>query len=314
MPLFNCTFKHTVQRAVLFVALLFSVAVLAEKETTRAADGTITLVDDAGRTIVLPHAAKRIVVLAPHIAEMVYAIGAGDKLVGAVSYSDFPVAAQALPRVGTYKDFSAEAIVRLQPDLVLAWYSGNGMQRVSPILNLGIPVFFTEPRELEDIGKTMKKLAQLTGMEAIDTASDHFLDTLSSLREQYSDREPVSVFYQVWNDPLQTLNGKHLISDVIRLCGGRNIFADAAALAPKISVEAILRLDPQVIVASGMGEARPEWLDNWNNWPSLTSVKHQQLKFIPPDIIQRHTPRILLGAAQMCEHLQDAREHYRAAP
>ncbi|MYM63159.1 ABC transporter substrate-binding protein [Pseudomaricurvus sp. HS19] len=271
----------------------------------------VVLQDDMQRTVRLPQPAKRVVVLAPHLAEMVFAIGAGDKLVGAVSYSDYPQAAQQVPRVGTYKNFSAEAILRLRPDLVLAWQSGNGLQRVEPIIQLGIPVYFTEPRTLEDIALNMQRIAELTGVE--ENASQQFLQTLNQLRANYASQPPLSVFYQVWNQPLQTLNGEHLLSDVITLCGGNNVFGDANVLAPQVSVESVLRLDPQVIVASGMGEARPEWLDEWRRWPSLQAVRNEQLKFIPPDIIQRHTPRVLQGAAQLCEHLQTARGIYYPA-
>ena len=273
--------------------------------------GEVLLQDDMQRTVRLPQPAQRIVVLAPHLAEMVFAIGAGDKLVGAVTYSDYPETAQNIPRVGTYKNFSAEAILRLRPDLVLAWQSGNGVQRVEPIMQLGIPVYFTEPRTLEDIAFSMQRIALLAGVE--EQASQQFLQTLQHLRDTYASQPPLSVFYQVWNQPLQTLNGEHLLSDVITLCGGRNVFGDAAVLAPQVSVESVLRLDPQVIVASGMGEARPEWLDDWRRWPSLQAVRNQQLKFIPPDIIQRHTPRVLQGAALLCEQLQAARAVYYPA-
>ncbi|MBU3069689.1 cobalamin-binding protein [Aestuariicella sp. G3-2] len=275
----------------------------------RAEDG-VSVTDDLGNVITLKHPAKRIIALAPHIVEVVYAVGSGDKLIGAVNYSDYPQAAKQIPRVGTYKSFSTEAILRLQPDLVLAWYSGNGPQRVAHIQALGIPVYFTEPRKLGDIGESMEKIGVLTGSDIARQERQKFDSTLAELAKTYSGREPVSVFYQVWNDPLQTLNGDHLISDVIRLCGGRNVFSTAQTLSPQVSVESVLRVNPQVIVASGMGEARPEWLDDWRRWPSLQAVSNEQLKFIPPDIIQRNTPRVLQGTQIMCKHLQAARDFY----
>ncbi|MGH1370765.1 MAG: cobalamin-binding protein [Cellvibrionaceae bacterium] len=285
-------------------------AVLCSLSASMLSAAAVSVVDDLGNRVNLERPAQRIVALAPHIVEMVYAVGSGEQLVGAVNYSDYPEAAKALPRVGTYKAFSAEAILRLNPDLVLAWHSGNGAQRVAPVQALGIPIYFSEPRSLEDIGKALEKIAVLSGRESPEKARLAFEQELSLLRSQYAHQSEVSVFYQVWNRPLQTLNGDHLISDVIRLCGGRNVFSEAKTLAPQISVESILRLNPQVIVASGMGEARPEWLDEWSRWPSLTAVKNAQLRFIPPDIIQRHTPRVLKGARLMCEHLQQARDVY----
>ena len=270
----------------------------------------ISLLDDLGNRVILAQPAKRIVALAPHLVELVYAVGAGNNLVGAVSYSDYPEAAKQLPRVGTSQAFSVEAILRLKPDLILAWHSGNGTRRVEPIRALGIPIFYTEPRELEDIGRVMANIGALTASPEAQTARQNYDLELERLQRQYSSAEPVTVFYQVWNQPLRTLNGEHLISDVIRLCGGRNIFADATAFAPQVSIESVLRLNPQVIIASGMDQERPEWLQEWRAWPSLRAVQNGQLKFIPPDIIQRQTPRILLGAVMMCEHLQNARQHY----
>jgi len=284
-------------------------AVHAETGNTATAH-SVTVIDDLGRRITLAKPAQRIVALAPHIVEMVYAVGAGDKLVGAVSYSDYPEAAKALPQVGTYKDFSVESILRLKPDVVLAWSSGNGAAKPEQLASLGLPVYYSEPESLEGIGLALEKIGRLSGAPNAQAVRQSFDDTLLTLRQQYSAQTPVSVFYQVWNQPLQTLNGEHVISDVMALCGGHNIFSGAAALAPQVSVESVLRANPQVIIASGMGESRPEWLDEWRAWPQLSAVAQQQLYFIPPDYIQRHTPRILLGAKLMCEQLQQARQTY----
>lgn len=288
----------------LFIAALTAPRALAE----------VVVEDDLGNRVSLRQPAQRIVALAPSLVEIVYAVGAGEQLVGAVSFSDYPVAAQQIPRVGSHKDFSIESIARLKPDLVLAWHSGNGSQRIAPIKALGIPVFYTEPRQLEDIGRAMEQIGLLAGSAAAVEARRQFDGALAELRQRYSRETAISVFYQMWNEPLRTLNGEHLISDVMRLCGGRNIFAEATALAPQVSVESILRLNPQVIIASGMAQERPEWLDDWHRWPSLQAVQEGQLKFIPPDVLQRHTPRILEGARLMCEHLQAARDHYGRRP
>jgi iron complex transport system substrate-binding protein len=133
---------------------------------------------------------------------------------------------------------------------------------------------------------------------------------LNRLRAAYSSREPVDVYYQIWDEPLLTLNGQHLISDVVKLCGGRNVFADALSLVARTSVESVVRADPQVIIASGMDEKRPGWLDKWRVWSSMTAVRNDQLYFVPPDVLQRHTPRVIRGATIVCEQLQSAREHY----
>ncbi|MDO3381802.1 cobalamin-binding protein [Gilvimarinus algae] len=268
----------------------------------------IEVTDARGKVIRLQQPAERIVALAPHIVENVYSAGAGDTLVAAVSYSDYPPEAAQLPQVGSYKLVNYEAILALKPDLVLGWASGNGEEAARQLERLGLTVYVDELRSMEDIAGAIRTLGALAGTSArANQRVDQWLDRLARLRANYEQAPPVSVFYQVWNDPLQTLNGEHLVSDVIRLCGGRNIFADAPALAPKINIESVLARDPDAIVASGMGEERPEWLDEWLAYPALQAVSEQNLFFVPPDIIQRHTLRILDGAQLLCQHLEKSR-------
>jgi len=271
----------------------------------------IDVVDDRGNTVTLTQPAQRVIALAPHIVEVVYAVGRGDALVGAVSYSDYPEAAKKLPRVGSYKSFSVEAVLRLQPDLILAWYTGNGEAKIKKLQDLGLNVYWGEPRTLEGVSKSMSDIGILLGSDSAKKTAENFDKTLFNLRAKYENKTPISVFYQVWNKPLQTLNGKHLISDVMKICGGKNIFSSAKSLAPKVSVESVLRSNPQAIIASGMGVSRPEWLDEWRSWPQLQAFQNNQLHFIPPELIQRHTPRVLKGAAIMCEQLDAARDVYR---
>ena len=266
--------------------------------------------DARGQVFTFEKPAQRVVVLAPHLVEIIYAVGGEKSLVGAVSYSDYPPEAQELPRVGSYKDFSAEALFRLKPDLIIGWRSGNGDARLQQLESLGLRVFWSDVYSLDDVAGAMKTLGSITGAARTAEATAEFESKLAQLRANYSDRETVSVFYEVWNAPLQTLNGEHLISAVIRLCGGENVFADSPVIGPRISVESVIRKDPQVIIASGMGEERPEWLDEWLKWPQMQAVSHKQLHFIHPDVIQRHTPRILQGAELMCRQLDEARQVY----
>ena len=271
----------------------------------------IQVEDALGRTVVLQHPATRVVSLAPHITEVVFAAGAGEQLVGAVSYSDYPEAAKEIPRVGSYDTVSYETLVALKPDLVLAWHEGNGEEVIARLESLGLKVFVSEPRQLEDVADSLRAVGQLTGNEeTAEAAALKFSQRLAQLRNTYSGEKEVSVYYQIWDEPLLTLNGDHLISDVVRLCGGRNVFAGAVTLVTRISVESVIRADPQVIIASGMDKARPEWLDDWREWSSMTAVENNQLYFVPPDVLQRHTPRITEGASLLCEALQKAREYY----
>lgn len=268
----------------------------------------ITVLDFSEREVTLDQPAKRIVALAPHIVENLYSAGAGDKLVGVVSYSNFPDEAKNVPEVGTYNAFSLEQVLALQPDLVVMWGSGNGMQTLSKFEALGIPVYVSELRQLSDVPKSIRNLSQLAGTPAIGEAEASRIETeLNALHRRYGEKRSLSVLYQIWNDPLQTVNGEHLISEIISLCGGYNIFGDARSLAPRVSIESVLLRDPDAIVASGMGEARPEWLDQWRAYPSLTAVSDEALFFVNPDHLQRPSARIVLGAQSLCQQLDQIR-------
>ncbi len=268
----------------------------------------IVVTDQLGRSVSVERPVQRIVALAPHIVENVYSAGAGERLVGAVDYCDYPEAAKQIPRVGAISAYSLEAIVSLKPDLVVVWHSGRGGEVMEKLLKLGITVYASDPRSLEDVAKSIRDYGALTGNTASsELAARKFEKGFERLNRQYSHLTPVSTFYQVWNDPIQTLNGEHIISDVIELCGGVNAFESALSLVPKISVESLIAQNPQVIIASGMGEERPEWLDAWRKWSSISAVSNENLYFVPPDLIQRHTVRILEGATILCEHLRSAR-------
>lgn len=284
--------------------LLCTVALCVQATSVRA----ISVQDSAGREVTLEQPARRIVALAPDIVENLFSAGAGDRLVGAVSYSNYPEQATALPEVGSYNAFSLEQILALHPDLVVMWGSGNGMQTLSKLEALGLPVYVSELRKLSDVPESIRRLGQLAGTASVAEAEARRIEVeIESLHNRYSNRRSLGVFYQIWNDPLQTVNGEHLISEVIALCGGRNVFGDAIALAPRISVESVLLRNPDAIVASGMGEARPEWLDQWRAYPSLKAVAGDALFFVNPNHLQRPTARILLGAQRLCEQLDQLR-------
>ena len=273
-----------------------------------SAQAAIDIADDTGQALHLAQPAKRIVSLAPHITEMLFAAGAGDRVVGAVQYRDYPEAAKKIARVGGYTSVDMEKVAALKPDLVVAWKSGNRGAHLDKLRALGIPVFINEPRRIDDVARSIAQLGKLAGTDSAgEAAAQAFRKRHAALAAKYSARPPVRIFYEAWNRPLMTINGEHLISDVIRLCGGDNVFAKLPMLAPTIDAEAVLAAMPEVIVASGMGEGRPEWLDDWRKWTKLPAVAQGNLFFIPPDQIQRHTPRILDGAERLCGQLDEAR-------
>lgn len=284
------------------------IALTATLATSLVAAAELVVKDDSGREVRLKGPAQRIVALAPHIAESLYAAGAGSRLVGTVDYSDYPPEAKKLPRVGGYSRIDLEAVAALKPDLVLAWESGNNMTQVDKLRTLGLTVYVSQPNRMENVADQLERLGQLAGSEAVaKPAAERFRQRLEGLRKANAGKPSVRVFYQIWKTPLMTVGGQQIISDAIRLCGGDNVFGKLSKMAPTVSVEAVLEADPEAIIATGMGNARPEWLSDWDKWTQMTAVKRQNLFHINPDIMQRHTPRILDGAETLCAHLDVAR-------
>ena len=280
--------------------------------STLHAHAAITVTDDTGATVTLPTPAQRVISLAPHVTELLYAAGGGAKLVGAVSYSDYPPEAKQLPRVGDNKALDLERIVALKPDLIVVWRHGNAQRQLDRLRELHVPLFFSEPHHLDDVAVSLTKLGQLLGTSSTaDAAAAAYRQNMARLRTQFASRPPVSVFYQVWDRPLMTLNGEHMISDVIALCGGRNVFAGLQPLVPTVSTEAVLAANPEAIVTAAPGATRPgttlPQLYTWRAWPGLTAVENNNLFAIDGDLINRPAPRIAQGARQLCEDLEAAR-------
>ena len=201
-----------------------------------------------------------------------------------------------------------ELILSLEPDLIVAWESGNGEQIIGRIRELGLPLFVLETRKMDAIPNLFSRLGRLTGHDEIAVQKAlEFTQRLEGLREAYSDQPAVRTFYQIWNDPFITLNGEHLVSDVIELCGGINIFGESIPLVPYVNIEAIMAADPQVIIASGSTKNNEQWRDSWKDWQGISAVTSGDIYLIPPDLMQRHSNRILDGAEYMCDFLQRAR-------
>lgn len=273
----------------------------------------LEVTDDTGQKLHLAKPAQRIISLSPHITENLFAAGAGDLIVGTVDYSDYPAAAKQIPLIGGYNQLDIEGIVALQPDLIIAWHSGNPLAQVERLAGLGIPVYYTEPRSFAAVSHELRQLGHLTGREAsAEAAAVAFEEGVAQLKSRYAQQREVRVFYQVWEQPLITLNGEHLISEGLNLCGGINVFADLSQLVPVISREAVLAQDPEVIMGGGVNEGEgsevnPAWLNNWQRFESMQAVKANKLYFVPPSLVQRPTPRFLQGTQIMCEKLQQAR-------
>ena len=268
----------------------------------------ISFTDFNNEIITLDQPAQRIVAMAPHIVENLYTIGAGDRIVGVVDHSDYPEAAKALPMVGGYKKADFERIVALRPDLIVAWLSGNSASNIEKLRELGFTVIIDQPDTLDDVAKSLRMLGAATGLERVaNLKAEEFVEQLNQLKQDNISKRKITTFYQVWNEPLISINGKHIISDALEVCGGINVFHNEAATAPRTNIEAVIAKNPEAIIASGMGTARPEWLDDWKQWRTIRAVNRDNLFFVNPDHLQRHTVRQLLAIESICQQFDQAR-------
>lgn len=286
----------------LLLAILFAPAVVA-------AQGAIQLTDSSGHTLVLKRPAKRVITLAPNLTELMFAIGAGGRLIAVSDYSDYPPAAGKLPRIGGAASIDVERIVALKPDLVLAWKTGTPQATQDYLRQLKLPVFELEFNKIEEIAGGMEILGKLTGRDSrAQAASRGFTRQLEALRQRYEKRAPVSVFYQVWDRPLMTLNGEHYVSNLIRLCGGRNVFAGLSSLVSTVDVESVIGRAPEAIVAAVGSKRSRQWQDQWSRWKTIPAVNNRKIFFIEPDLLSRPGSRVLQGAKILCRDLQSVRQ------
>ncbi|HSQ03472.1 MAG TPA: helical backbone metal receptor [Burkholderiales bacterium] len=271
----------------------------------------ISLRDDRGATVALSAPAQRIVTLSPHLAEVVFAAGAGERLVGVARFSDFPDAVRDLPQIGDAARIDLERVLVLKPDLVLAWKSGNPASDIAALERLGYPVYVSETARLEDVPRVLRAIGALAGtMQSAEKAATAFERGISALRERYSQRRVLRVFYQIWDRPLFTVNRDQIISDILTVCSGYNIFANAPALVPAVSVEAVVAARPDVILGGSELDSRQGFVESWQH-TVLASLQRVPVYYVPPQLVQRQTPRVLEGTALICRDLDDARIRQR---
>jgi iron complex transport system substrate-binding protein len=267
----------------------------------------VAVVDDASQRIELAHPAQRIVSLAPHITEQLFAIGAGDRIVATTDFADYPPAAAGLPRVARAHSVDVERVAAAKPDLIVIWGSGFPPGIVASLRRLNVPVFISEPGSLDSIATSLERLGQLTASAKAPRAAADFRAAVDALQTRYAGRAPVRVFYQVWAQPLMTLAGTHVINEAIRLCGGRNVFEHLASIAPQVAIEAVITADPQLIVTAEPGARPSDALSQWQRFRTISAVRNQQLVTLDADRINRHGPRIVDEIAVLCKRVETAR-------
>lgn len=254
-----------------------------------------------------PAPATRIVSLAPHLTELAFSAGAGDRIVATVDYSDHPAQARAIPRIGDAFRVDFERLLALRPDAVLVWASGTPVQTIDRVRALHLPVMTFETYRLADVSAVVRSIGRLAGTSDVaDPVASRFDDEIRALRDQYRSRPQVSVFMQINDRPIYTVNGRHIMSEVIELCGGRNVFAQLDDLAPAVGIESVIAANPQVIISTS--DTVPDAAASWGKWRHIDAVRKGNVYTLPSDDIARATVRLTDGAREMCRTLDTARQ------
>jgi len=290
--------------------LLPLAAILASILPSAALDASdpIILLQADGGELELRAPASRLITLSPHLAELVFAAGAGALLVATVAYSNFPPEVADLPLVGDAFRIDIERIHQLKPDLILAWQSGNPPTALSQLEQLGFSVWTMEILQPGEIADSVQAIGRASGTEThAAEVAQNLRDRITQLRKSLAQRQPVSYFYQVAAQPLYTVNGQHLISRGLALCAGENVFAELPGLAPQIGLEAVLLADPMALIAPEISD-QTDPLAQWAAWPRLRAVQQGNQLLLPADAISRATPRFLDAVELACSMLDDLRQ------
>lgn len=256
----------------------------------------------------------RIVALAPHIVEMLYNIGAGDNIVGAVDYSDYPEAAKTIPRVGGYYGMKIEKILELQPDLVIAWQSGNKVSDLEQIAALGLKVVYSHPDKVADVAKELRYLGEITGnVKQAELAAVRFERKLKQIISANKHKAPIKMFYQLWPEPMRTINGETWINQLLEICQGINVFGTNPTEYPQISIENVLVAKPELIIIPDEKSKTVQPKIEWHKWSEIPAVKHEAIIHVNADLMHRFSSRMLLGVEDLCNQTDMIRDKFASA-
>ncbi len=252
--------------------------------------------------------AKRIIALSPHSVEMLYAIGAGDRIIATVEFADYPEAALDIPRIGSYAGIQIESVLQLQPDLIIAWKDGNKTDDLEKLESLGMNMYYSHPKDIDAISHELINLGKLTGLtENAKKASDELASKYLQIKTRYKNKQKIRLFYQLWHEPLRSVGPNNWVQSLIEDCNGGNIFEDTDTAYPVVSLENILRKDPQVIIVPHHSGSDTVKNQIWKNWKNITAVKHQKIFTINGDLLHRFGPRAIDGLELLCDAIDSAR-------
>ncbi len=292
--------------ALLLLAFYATAPPLAAAPAPGATAQTVT--DDTGARITLPGPARRIVSLTPGATEMLFAAGAGDRVIATVEYSDTPEAARRIPRIGDVAAIDVERLVALRADVAIIWPGGGNAAQIEKIARLGLPLYRQEVDALAALPGSLRRLGNLAGTSAVaESKAREFETRLARLRREYAGNTRATVLLQIWNRPIYTVGGTQVMSDALSVCGARNVFADLKDPGPAVDVEAVIARDPDIIVAAGPAGAAAAWLDDWRRFPALRAVRSGHLVPFEDDRFSRLGPSVLDATEALCAVLARVR-------
>ncbi|OGW63000.1 MAG: hypothetical protein A2V83_10990 [Nitrospirae bacterium RBG_16_64_22] len=259
-----------------------------------------TFTDALGRKVDLPDSPRRIVSLAPHLTEILFAIGAGDSVVGVTSFCDYPEAARRVPRIGGFSDPSIELVLAARPDVVIATLVGNRRESVEELIRLGLPVYVSGAEAIGEIPREVRRIGAVAGRaEGAESAARRMEGALAEIARRTAGRRRVAVYYQLWDQPLMTVSDGSFIHDAIRLAGGRNVFAGLSVANPRVSLEAVAAAKPEVMILSGMGKEGAGLASRWSRFAMIPAVAGGRIHIMNSDLLHRPGPRVIEGVEQL---------------
>ena len=249
----------------------------------------------------------RVITLSPHLAEMLFNLGALNTLVGVSAYTDFPEELKNLPNIGDAFVLDIEKITILEPDIILAWESGTPRNIVDELVNLGFKVKIIKSKNLEDIASSILLLGDVVGKknEAKKIANE-FKTGIKYLKDTYQKKKKLRVFFQIDEKPIFTIGGSHFISEVIDICGGINIFSDVKQTAPSISEESVVSRDPEVILSRDVASNKMK-LKIWEKFENMSAIKLDNLFYLNARELERPTSGLVNAGKEICSKLEQAR-------
>jgi vitamin B12 transport system substrate-binding protein len=251
---------------------------------------------------------QRIVALAPDIVEMLFELGAGEQIVGTVEYADYPQAALEIPRVGGYHGIQVEKILALKPDIVIVWQSGNKASDIAQLKKMGLDIIYSQAKNLDEVGPELLKLGVAIGLEEqAERVASGYNQRLGKLRNQYANKTPIKIFYQLWPDPMRTINKTTLINQLIEVCQGSNVFAQSSAAYPQIGIENVIVAQPEIIILPDEKSDIEQSIIDWSKWPEVPAAKNNRFIRVNADLMHRVSIRMLDGVEELCKKIDSYR-------